>query len=150
MCTKQRSDHLPLSFFLTRALTLLWPALFLTTHPFFLLAFFFSSGRGCGRKNLGTGHFLDQHFLVLFLYHAPFLSKKKGLAKGRVYGQKNRWSEKELAKERVCGQENGLAKEMVDKKKNWWTKEWWTEKRIGGHGIGGHAAATEVAEMGLG
>ena len=90
--------------------------------------------------------------ISLFFFCTMPLScpKKKGLAKGRVYGQKNRWSEKELAKERVCGQENGLAKEMVDKKKNGWTKEWWTEKRIGGHGIGGHAAATEAAKMRLG
>ena len=137
MCTKQRSDHLPLSFFLTRALTLLWPALFLTTHPFFLLAFFFSSGRGCGRKNLGTGHFLDQHFLVLFLYHAPFLPKK------RTAQRKGVWPEKQVVRKRTDqrkgvwsrkwpGKRNGGQKKelvdrgMVDRKKNWWTWNWWT------------------------
>ena len=72
---------------------------------------------------------------LFFFCTMPLSCPKKGLAKGRVCGQKNRWSEKELTKERVCGQENGLAKEMVDK------------KRIGGQRNGGQKK--ELVEMEL-
>ena len=113
------------------------------------LHFFLLQGEGVAEKIWAQGISLTSISLFFFCT-MPLSCPKKGLSKGRVCGQKNRWSEKELTKERVCGQENGLAKEMVGKKKNWWTEEWWTEKRIGGHGIGGHAAATEAAKMRLG
>lgn len=135
MCTKQRSDHLPLSFFLTRALTLLWPALFLTTHPFFLLAFFFLQGEGVAEKIWAQGISLTSISLFFFCTMPLSCPKKKD------------WPKEGCVARKTGGQKKNWPKKGCVVKKMAWQKKWWTKKRIGGQRNGGQKK--ELVDMEL-